>query len=159
MRKSCRVRNRSQTRISLFLRQSVATDRHSRLEGKSFHPFDFFERQLMDRIHGSWSGKRRDVRFLDFWLSDLCVGQECSESATLFKRLFLSGYRQRECALFAMAAHSKVFIVVRNKGVVPKQRRVERLPSGYSVRESRDDSHGNYWYVVTALEVVRPRDA
>jgi hypothetical protein len=58
-----------------------------------------------------------------------------------------------------MVADSKVFIVVRNEGVVPKQRRVERLASGYSVRESRDDSKGSYWYVVTALEVVRQRDA
>jgi hypothetical protein len=57
-----------------------------------------------------------------------------------------------------MAVHPKVFIVVRNKGVVPKQRRVERLPSGYSVRDSRDDSEGSYWYVVTALEVVPSRN-
>jgi hypothetical protein len=61
---------------------------------------------------------------------------------------------------FAMVANSKVvFIVARNKHVVPKQRRVERLPSGYSVRECRDDSQGSYWYVVTAFEVVRPRNA
>ena len=57
-----------------------------------------------------------------------------------------------------MVADSKVFIVARNKHVVPKRRRVERLPSGYSVRESRDDSQGSYWYVVTAFDVVRPRD-
>jgi hypothetical protein len=54
----------------------------------------------------------------------------------------------------AMVAHSKVFIVARNRHIVPKERRVERLTSGYSVRESRDDSHGRYWYVVAALEVV-----
>jgi hypothetical protein len=53
-----------------------------------------------------------------------------------------------------MVTHSKVFIVARNRHIVPKERRVERLPSGYSVRESRDDSQGRYWYVVTALEVV-----
>jgi hypothetical protein len=58
----------------------------------------------------------------------------------------------------AMIAYSKVFIVARNKHVVPKLRRVERLPSGYSVRESRDDSQGSYWYVVTALEVVGSRN-
>jgi hypothetical protein len=58
----------------------------------------------------------------------------------------------------AMIDYSKVFIVARNKDVVPKQRRVERLPSGYSVRESRDDSQGSYWYVVTALEVVGSRN-
>jgi len=27
--------------------------------------------------------------------------------------------------------------------------------SGYAVQEFRDDSQGCYWYVVTALEVVR----
>jgi hypothetical protein len=51
-------------------------------------------------------------------------------------------------------SHSKAFIVARNKHVASKQRRVERLASGYSVRESRDDSRGRYWYVVAALEVV-----
>jgi hypothetical protein len=29
------------------------------------------------------------------------------------------------------------------------------VPSGYAVQELRDDSHGCYWYVVTALEVMR----
>jgi hypothetical protein len=56
-----------------------------------------------------------------------------------------------------MAAHYKVFIVTRNEHIVPKQRRIERLPSGYSVRESRDDSQGRYWYVITAFDVM-PRD-
>ena len=54
----------------------------------------------------------------------------------------------------AMAADSKVFIVARNKHIVPRERRVERLATGYSVRESRDDSQGRYWYVVAAFEVV-----
>ena len=54
----------------------------------------------------------------------------------------------------AMVAHSKVFVVARNKQVVPKQRRIERLTAGYSVQEFRDDSQGCYWYVVTALEVI-----
>jgi len=53
-----------------------------------------------------------------------------------------------------MVAHYKVFIVARNEHVVPKQRRIERLPSGYSVRESRDDSEGRYWYVITAFDVM-----
>jgi hypothetical protein len=53
-----------------------------------------------------------------------------------------------------MVAQSKVFIVARNEHVVPKQRRIERLPSGYSVRESRDDSQGRYWYVITAFDVM-----
>ncbi len=56
-----------------------------------------------------------------------------------------------------MAAHYKVYIVARNEHVVPKQRRIERLPSGYSVRESRDDSKGRYWYVITVLDLT-PRD-
>jgi len=54
----------------------------------------------------------------------------------------------------AMAASLKLFIVARSRYVVPKERRIERLPSGYSVREARDDSQGRYWFVVTALEVV-----
>ncbi len=51
-------------------------------------------------------------------------------------------------------AHSRVFIVARNKHIVPKQRRIERLRVGYAVREFRDDSQGRYWYVITALEVM-----
>ena len=54
----------------------------------------------------------------------------------------------------AMMADSKVFIVARNKHVVPKQRRIEHLTAGYSVQEFRDDSQGRYWYVVNALEVI-----
>ena len=57
----------------------------------------------------------------------------------------------------AMVSHSKVFVVARNKHVVPKQRRLERLPSGYVIREFSDDSRGRFWYVVTAFEVVRAR--
>ena len=53
-----------------------------------------------------------------------------------------------------MDAPSKLFVVSRNKHIAPKQRRVERLPSGYAVREFRDDPHGCYWYVIVALEVV-----
>jgi hypothetical protein len=55
---------------------------------------------------------------------------------------------------YAMTTPSKPFVVTRNKCIAPKQRAIERLPSGYSVRESRDDSHGRYWYVVTVLEIV-----
>ena len=54
-----------------------------------------------------------------------------------------------------MAAPSRPFVVTRNKHVEPKQRRIERLPSGYAVREFRNDAQGRYWYVVTALEVRR----
>jgi hypothetical protein len=54
-----------------------------------------------------------------------------------------------------MAAPSKPFVVARKKCIVPKQRRIERSPSGYAVREFRDDSRGCYWYVVTAFEVMR----
>ena len=55
--------------------------------------------------------------------------------------------------LCAMADHPNPFLIARNKCVVPKQRRVERLPSGYSIREFRNDSQGRYWYVVTTIEV------
>ncbi len=44
--------------------------------------------------------------------------------------------------------------MARNKHIVPKQRRIERLTVGYAVREFRDDSQGCYWYVITALEVM-----
>jgi len=56
--------------------------------------------------------------------------------------------------LCAMAAHSKPFVVTRNKCIAPKQRRIERLPSGYAVREFKDDPQGRYWYVIVALEVT-----
>jgi hypothetical protein len=40
-----------------------------------------------------------------------------------------------------------------NAPLLQKQRRVERLPSGYSIREFYNHPQGRYWYVVTALEV------
>jgi hypothetical protein len=54
----------------------------------------------------------------------------------------------------AVVAHTKVFVVARNKHVVPKQRRIERLTAGYAVQEFKDDSQGSYWYVITSLEVI-----
>jgi hypothetical protein len=51
--------------------------------------------------------------------------------------------------------HSKVFVVTRNRHIVPRERRIERLPTGYSIQEWRDDSRGYYWFVITALEVLR----
>ena len=53
-----------------------------------------------------------------------------------------------------MDAPSKPFVVSRNKHIAPKERRVERLESGYSVREFYSNPQGCYWYVITALEVV-----
>jgi hypothetical protein len=53
-----------------------------------------------------------------------------------------------------MTATSKPFVVARNKQIAPKERRIERLPSGYAVRELRDDSQGRYWYVVVALDLL-----
>ena len=59
-----------------------------------------------------------------------------------------------------MLADSRPFVVARNKRIVPKERRIERLPSGYSIREFYDHPQGRYWYVVTALEVIpTKRDA
>ena len=52
-----------------------------------------------------------------------------------------------------MDAPAKPFVVSRNKHIAPKERRVERLPSGYSVREFYNHPQGCYWYVITALEV------
>ena len=53
-------------------------------------------------------------------------------------------------------AYSKLAIVARNPSVVPKQKRIEALPSGYAVRELCGDSEGHYWYVVIAFEFDRP---
>jgi hypothetical protein len=52
-----------------------------------------------------------------------------------------------------MDAPSKPFVVSRNKHIAPKHRRVERLPSGYSVREFYNHPQGCYWYVIMSLEV------
>ena len=54
----------------------------------------------------------------------------------------------------ALATDSKPFIIARSRHIVPKERRIERLPSGYAVRESSNDSEGDYWFVVTSLEVA-----
>jgi formate-dependent nitrite reductase cytochrome c552 subunit len=54
-----------------------------------------------------------------------------------------------------MTAQPKPFVVARNKHVATKQRRIERLPSGYAVREFYNNPKGHYWYVITSLEVVR----
>jgi hypothetical protein len=59
---------------------------------------------------------------------------------------------------YAMAVSSKPFVIVRNKCIVPKQRRIERLPSGYAIREFYDNPRGRYWYVITALELVRAKE-
>jgi hypothetical protein len=56
-----------------------------------------------------------------------------------------------------MPANSRPFVVTRNMCIVPKQRRIERLPSGYSIREFYNHPQGPYWYVVTALEVMHPK--
>jgi len=54
----------------------------------------------------------------------------------------------------AAVTQSKPFIVARSKHIVPKERRIERLESGYTVREFSDNSEGQYWFVITALEVA-----
>jgi hypothetical protein len=60
----------------------------------------------------------------------------------------------------AMPADSRPFVVARNKRIVPKERSIERLASGYSIREFYNHPQGRYWYVVTAHEVIpTKRDA
>ena len=54
-----------------------------------------------------------------------------------------------------MPEDSKPFVVARNRFIVPKERRIERVPPGYAVQEFYNHSQGCYWYVVTTLEVVR----
>jgi len=115
------------------------------------------EHALADRP-GDWrvltiGSEANDLAFFDFFLSDLCVWQGCSESATLFLNVPCQGIGSMD-APSAMVAHSKVFIVARNKRIVPKQRCIERLPSAYSIREFYNHPQGRYWYVVTALEVI-----
>ena len=48
----------------------------------------------------------------------------------------------------------QISIVARCRHIVPKERRIERIPSGYSVSEYRNDAEGEYWFVITALEVA-----
>jgi hypothetical protein len=54
----------------------------------------------------------------------------------------------------AMEAQSKPAIVARNPSIVPKQKRIEPLPSGYAVRELCNDAEGYYWFVVIAFELI-----
>ena len=56
-----------------------------------------------------------------------------------------------------MEAQSKLAIVARNPWIVPKQKRIEPLPSGYSIRELCNDSEGYYWYVVMAFDLIVPQ--
>jgi len=56
--------------------------------------------------------------------------------------------------ILKMTAISKPFVVARNKHIAPKERRIERLPSGYAVQELKDDCQGCYWYVVAAFDVM-----
>jgi hypothetical protein len=63
-------------------------------------------------------------------------------------------WQDKQTGLCAMPGDSKPFVVRRNKCITPKERRIERLPSGYSIREFYNHPQGRYWYVVTALEVI-----
>jgi hypothetical protein len=54
-----------------------------------------------------------------------------------------------------MEAQAEPATAARNPLVVPKQRRIEPLPSGYAVRELCTDSEGYYWYVVIVFEIDR----
>ncbi len=54
----------------------------------------------------------------------------------------------------AVEKQTKPFVVCRNMHVIPKERRIERLDSGYTIRERSNDSEGHYWFVVTAFEVA-----
>ena len=58
-----------------------------------------------------------------------------------------------------METQPKPVIVARNRWIVPKQRRIERLPCGYAIRELCDKSQGRYWYVVAAFGLTRGRKA
>ncbi len=64
--------------------------------------------------------------------------------------------RETRIVRSAMEPYSKPVIVARTPSVVPKQKHIEPLPSGYAVRELCNDSEGYYWYVVIAFEFARP---
>jgi hypothetical protein len=75
------------------------------------------EHALADRP-GEWrvsivGSEANDLAFFDFFQSDLCVWQGCSESATLFLNAPCQGIGSMD-APSAMVAHSKVFIVARS---------------------------------------------
>jgi hypothetical protein len=76
-----------------------------------------------------------------------------SQSATLFLRVSVLPMSSRNPGP-AEARPTKLFIVARSKHIVPKERRIERLASGYSVREYCGDSGGEYWFVITSLELA-----
>jgi hypothetical protein len=47
----------------------------------------------------------------------------------------MSFWRHKFTFRCALLGHSNLFVVARNKHIAPKQRRVERIPPGYAVRE------------------------
>jgi hypothetical protein len=57
-----------------------------------------------------------------------------------------------------MSGELKPFVVRRNMHIAPKERRIERLPSAYSIRGFYNHPQGHYWYVVTALEVIPTKE-
>ena len=69
-------------------------------------------------------------------------------------RVATFSWQDKRITWWVMSNLTKPFVAARNKWIVPKERRIERIPSGYSVREFHDDSRGRYWYVVAALEVT-----
>jgi hypothetical protein len=56
-----------------------------------------------------------------------------------------------------METQPKPVIVARNRWIVPKQRRIERIMFGYAIRELCDRSQGRYWYVVAAFRLTQGR--
>jgi hypothetical protein len=52
-----------------------------------------------------------------------------------------------------MEAQTKLAIVARSPSIVPKQKRIEPLPSGYAVRELCSVWEGYYWYIVIAFRL------
>ena len=74
-----------------------------------------------------------------------------SGSATLTSR---NAYKRMSSIDTTPETNSKICIVTRNQQIVPRERRIERLPTGYSIQECRNDSRGHYWFVITALELL-----
>jgi hypothetical protein len=93
--------------------------------------------------------------FSGFLPSDLYVWQGCSSLPHSLWRIFFRYEQERSST--GSDRPFQPFIVGRGRHIVPKERHIERLASGYSVLEACDDSQGRYWFVVTALEVASLR--
>ena len=146
--------------------------------GEQFHPTSFFDPGIMDKVPGCGPGfcVVGSRVFREGGIADSAVGTPGERGAGarilgVVRMGTIGSLRlasrptsatlplgptimSSEDAPSAALAGSRLFVVSRNSHIVPKERRIERLPSGYSVQEPCDASEGCYWVVVTALDVA-----